>query len=151
MSVPTAAQIDVPTLLQQLVQIPSQKPDGGAPWTGAGYLETELTSLLEQLLTDWGLETERQTVEPGRDNLLAWLPPSDPHDETHLVVGGPSRHGANRWNDDRSLRRRDPGWQTLWAWRMRRKRDDGLYLGHPRPPPSDRYTPPWYRGRLHRQ
>ena len=57
-------------LLSQLVSIPSVNPMG-QPVSGSVYLETALTAFLEDWLRPLDLETRRQPVSPGRENLLA--------------------------------------------------------------------------------
>ncbi|MDA0657262.1 MAG: M20 family metallopeptidase [Planctomycetota bacterium] len=52
---------------------------GRGMW-GEGFCEGRLTDFLERLLAEWGIATERHNVHPERDNLLALLPASDPHD-----------------------------------------------------------------------
>ncbi len=58
--------------LRQLVAIPSVNPMGRMA-AGPPYGEGRLTDALESLLTRLGLETSRQVVEPGRENLLGLL------------------------------------------------------------------------------
>lgn len=58
--------------LRQLVAIPSVNPMAGSV-SGAEVGEARLTEYLEQLCRGLGLVCQRQTVEPGRDNLLARL------------------------------------------------------------------------------
>ncbi|MBX6314927.1 MAG: M20 family metallopeptidase [Isosphaeraceae bacterium] len=60
----------VTRLLSDLVSIPSVNPMG-RPLTGPGYLEGELTAYLERFCRERGIPIERQTVSPGRDNLIA--------------------------------------------------------------------------------
>jgi acetylornithine deacetylase len=62
---------DVTRLLSALVAIPSVNPMGRA-LLGTEYLEGRLTNYLETWFHDLGVRCERQTVSPGRDNLLAW-------------------------------------------------------------------------------
>lgn len=60
-------------LLQQLIVIPSVNPSCGV--TNPEICgESRLTAFLERTLRQFGLETLRQPIEPGRDNLLARLP-----------------------------------------------------------------------------
>jgi acetylornithine deacetylase len=70
-------------LLGRLVSIPSVNPMGGKE-LGAEFGEARLTDWLEELLQRAGLATERQTVAPGRDNLLARLDGKTPPEN-----GGP--------------------------------------------------------------
>jgi acetylornithine deacetylase len=70
--------LDPAELLERLVAIPSVNPMGrtgiGSAAQPADILgEARLTAFLETTLQSLGLRTERQTVEPGRDNLLARL------------------------------------------------------------------------------
>ncbi len=62
-------------LLKQLIRIPSVNPafasDGPAG-------EAQLTDFLQGLLDELGVRWLRQTVDPGRDNLVAVLPGSKP-------------------------------------------------------------------------
>ena len=63
---------DAAKLLQKLIQIPSVNPMGhdvAGPTVG----ESRLTNFLQQLADDLGLPWIRQTVHPGRDNLLVRL------------------------------------------------------------------------------
>jgi acetylornithine deacetylase len=80
-------------LLSDLVSIPSVNPMGGA--LGPGMLEREMTDYLEAWFSRAGIATVRQTIEPGRDNLMACLEGSpdapvvvfDAHQDT-VPVGG---------------------------------------------------------------
>src|SRR5262245_24048137 len=65
---PDAQQWLVDTL-RQLVRIPSVNPMGGAIDPTICF-EQRLTEHLCGLLDQWGLPLERQTLEPGRDNIL---------------------------------------------------------------------------------
>lgn len=60
----------VTRLLAQLVSIPSVNPMG-RPVAGPGYLETGVSDYLVRWFGDLGVTVERQSVAPGRDNLLA--------------------------------------------------------------------------------
>jgi acetylornithine deacetylase len=60
----------VTRLLADLVAIPSVNPMG-RPLSGPGYLESGMTDYLERWLGGLGVPVERQTVDPGRDNLIA--------------------------------------------------------------------------------
>ena len=60
----------VTRLLSELVAIPSLNPMG-RPTTGPGYFEGRLTEFLVGWFASIGAEVERQTVAPGRDNLIA--------------------------------------------------------------------------------
>jgi acetylornithine deacetylase len=61
---------DVTRLLGDLVSIPSVNPMG-RPLSGPEFLETRLSSYLEDWLGRNGVPVRRQPVLPGRDNLLA--------------------------------------------------------------------------------
>jgi acetylornithine deacetylase len=61
---------DVTRLLADLVSIPSVNPMGRA-LSGAESLETRLTDYLDGWFQKRGIKVERQTVSPGRDNLIA--------------------------------------------------------------------------------
>jgi acetylornithine deacetylase len=65
--------LDPVDLLAELVKIPSVNPMGREA-LGPPYLEGRLTDYLEGLLQRLGLAVERQSVLPGRENLLAVLP-----------------------------------------------------------------------------
>ena len=64
--------LHLPTLLADLVAIPSVNPMGRGV-AGDEVFERRLTDYLEQWFSRVGLETQRQTIEPGRDNLVARL------------------------------------------------------------------------------
>ncbi len=57
-------------LLRDLVQIPSVNPMG-RPLSGPGILETDLTLFLEGYFEALGVPIQRQTIAPGRENLIA--------------------------------------------------------------------------------
>ena len=59
-------------ILRELVAIPSVNPMGRSD-AAPGLGESRLTDYLERRLAAFGLYTWRQTVAPGRDNLLARL------------------------------------------------------------------------------
>ena len=63
---------DVITLLQDLVRIPSVNPASALPAEPAG--EGPLADLIQIWLEAEGLPVVRQTVSPGRDNLLSFAP-----------------------------------------------------------------------------
>lgn len=65
-------KLDPIETLRRLVAIPSVNPMGG-PADGPDFLEARLTEHLEGLLQGLGLPCQRQTVAPGRDNLVARL------------------------------------------------------------------------------
>jgi acetylornithine deacetylase len=58
-------------LLSDLVAIPSVNPMGRS-LSGPDYLETRLTEYLEGWFRKLGARHERQSVAPGRENILAW-------------------------------------------------------------------------------
>jgi acetylornithine deacetylase len=60
----------VTRLLADLVAIPSVNPMG-RPLSGPGYLEAGVSDYLAGWFQSLGVAVERQTVEPGRDNLIA--------------------------------------------------------------------------------
>jgi acetylornithine deacetylase len=57
-------------LLSDLVAIPSVNPMG-RPLSGPGFLEAGMSDFLEGWFRERGIPCERQTVSPGRDNLIA--------------------------------------------------------------------------------
>jgi acetylornithine deacetylase/succinyl-diaminopimelate desuccinylase family protein len=61
---------DVTRLLSELVAIPSVNPMG-RPLSGPGIFEAEISHRLEDFFRDLGVAVERQSVAPGRDNILA--------------------------------------------------------------------------------
>lgn len=63
---------DLVETLCELVAIPSVNPMG-RPASGPPFFEAQVTEYLEQLLRRLGLHTQRQTVAPGRDNLVGRL------------------------------------------------------------------------------
>ena len=70
--------IDTVEILRELVAIPSVNPMGRHDLTSVG--EARLTDYLADRLTALGLSVQRQTIAPGRDNLLARLdgdPPAE--------------------------------------------------------------------------
>jgi acetylornithine deacetylase/succinyl-diaminopimelate desuccinylase family protein len=60
----------VTRLLSDLVSIPSVNPMG-RPLIGPWVCEARMTDYLERFFGDLGVRCERQTIAPGRDNLLA--------------------------------------------------------------------------------
>ncbi len=58
--------------LAQLVAVPSVNPMG-RPASGPAFYETRLTEYLERWLRTLGLQTQRQPIAAGRDNLIARL------------------------------------------------------------------------------
>lgn len=67
-------------LLADLVAIPSVNPMG-RPVEGPEYYEAKLTDYLEQFFARIGVAHRRQSVAPGRENILAMLPPVGWDDE----------------------------------------------------------------------
>jgi len=61
--------LDVVTLLADLVRIPSVNPMG-RDVSGDIYLEHRVTDFLQNLFERLGLAWERHTVSPGRDNII---------------------------------------------------------------------------------
>lgn len=74
---------EVVELLSKLISIPSVNPMG-RPLSGPQFLETKMTAYLEEWLRPLGLELSRQTVHPGRDNLLAMY--RSPGAKTHMLM-----------------------------------------------------------------
>jgi acetylornithine deacetylase/succinyl-diaminopimelate desuccinylase-like protein len=68
--------LDPVETLEQLVAIPSVNPMGAAP-DGPTLGEGRLTVYLDELFRRLGLAVERQTVMPGRENILARLDGGD--------------------------------------------------------------------------
>jgi acetylornithine deacetylase/succinyl-diaminopimelate desuccinylase family protein len=62
---------DVTRLLSDLVAIPSVNPMG-RPLGGPGVLEGGMSDYLEGWFRALGVRCERETIAPGRDNVLAW-------------------------------------------------------------------------------
>lgn len=60
---------EVVKLLADLVSIPSVNPMG-EDVSGSEYLETATTAYLERWFSDRGIETVRDRIAPGRDNLI---------------------------------------------------------------------------------
>jgi acetylornithine deacetylase/succinyl-diaminopimelate desuccinylase family protein len=60
----------VTRLLSDLVSIPSVNPMG-RPLSGHGLYEAGMSDYLERFFRELGVAYERQTIAPGRDNLLA--------------------------------------------------------------------------------
>ena len=57
-------------LLRDLVALPSVNPMG-RPLSGPGYLEAGMTDYLDRWFRALGVPFERQSIAPGRENLLA--------------------------------------------------------------------------------
>lgn len=64
------ASLDLVSLLQDLVRLPSVNPMG-RPVQGDIYYEHRMTEYLENLFRGMGVRYERQTMTPGRDNIVA--------------------------------------------------------------------------------
>jgi acetylornithine deacetylase/succinyl-diaminopimelate desuccinylase family protein len=83
-----SVSLDLVETLRELVAIPSVNPMGG---DGAGHEfgEARLTDYLESLCERLGLPCQRQTVHPGRDNLVARLdgPPAEAEGGRVLLLG----------------------------------------------------------------
>jgi len=71
--------------LRRLVAIPSVNPMGRG-LTGPEFGEARLTGHLEDVFRQLGLEWQRQTVEPGRDNLIACLEGDPPPERGGSVL-----------------------------------------------------------------
>ncbi len=90
--------MDLPQLLAELISIPSVNPMGRR-MDGEVYFEHRVTSYLEDWLRALDLPTERQTIEPQRENLVTVVagdpPPErggrvllfDAHQDTVPVTG----------------------------------------------------------------
>lgn len=65
-------KLDPLDIARQLVSIPSVNPMG-RDFAGPEFLETRLTDYLESLFGEMGLPCLRQTVSPGRENILTRL------------------------------------------------------------------------------
>ncbi len=68
----------IPTLLADLVRLPSVNPMGRTDLPPALVHEARVTDYLEAHLRDLGVSVERQRVAPGRDNLVARYSPPNP-------------------------------------------------------------------------
>jgi acetylornithine deacetylase len=68
----------IPTLLADLVRLPSVNPMGRTDLPPALVHEARVTDYLEAHLRDLGVPVERQRVAPGRDNLVARYSPPNP-------------------------------------------------------------------------
>lgn len=69
---------DTTPLLADLVRLPSVNPMGRTNIPTEITLEHRVTAYLEAKLQELGITTERQTVAPGRDNLIARFQPAEP-------------------------------------------------------------------------
>jgi acetylornithine deacetylase/succinyl-diaminopimelate desuccinylase family protein len=77
--------LDPVDTLARLVSIPSVNPMGRTG-SGAPLCEAELTHWLEETLGGLGLELQRQTVSPGRANLIARLDGDVPPERGGKVI-----------------------------------------------------------------
>ena len=68
---------DAAAILAELVRRPSVNPMG-RPLAGPEYLEGQVTDYLLRRLGAFGIDAVRQPVAPGRDNVVARLPASQP-------------------------------------------------------------------------
>ena len=62
-------------LLRNLVALPSVNPMG-RDLRGPDVFEHRVTAYLEEFFRGLGVRSERQSVAPGRDNILAWYEPA---------------------------------------------------------------------------
>jgi acetylornithine deacetylase len=69
---------EVTRRLCELVALPSVNPMGRPGAEGPPYLESRATTYLESFFRDLGVRTERTTLAPGRDNLLAFYDAPSP-------------------------------------------------------------------------
>lgn len=60
------------TLIEKLIALPSVNPMGGEP--DGDSFESRVTEFLSKRFADFGLAFRRDEVEPGRENIIAWLP-----------------------------------------------------------------------------
>ena len=72
-------------LLQHLIAIPSVNPACGENNPDICG-ESRFTDFLERTLRHFGLDTRRQTIEPGRDNLFAKLPAGPNASPGHVLL-----------------------------------------------------------------
>lgn len=77
--------IDVVETLQALVRIPSVNPMGFEA-DGPIYFEGRVTDFLEKLFDSWDLPWERQSVHPGRDNILVRIEGDSSSGEPPLLL-----------------------------------------------------------------
>jgi acetylornithine deacetylase/succinyl-diaminopimelate desuccinylase family protein len=74
-----AVMLPLPQLLAELVRRPSVNPMGRSDLPSEILHESRVTSFLEEQLRSIGCPYRRQTVQPGRDNLIAtYTPPTPP-------------------------------------------------------------------------
>lgn len=77
--------LDLVKTLSDLVALPSVNPMG-EPVEGPEYFEARVTDYLEQLFRTHKLSFERQTVAPGRDNILVRVDGDTPLDQGGQLV-----------------------------------------------------------------
>jgi len=75
--------MNVTSLLQELIQIPSVNPD--AVPTSPHRGEAKMAAFLAELLTSWGFEVTLEEVQPNRPNLIARCP--GPSDRPRILLG----------------------------------------------------------------
>jgi acetylornithine deacetylase/succinyl-diaminopimelate desuccinylase family protein len=74
-----AIMLQLPQLLAELVRRPSVNPMGRTDLPSEITHESRVTDFLEEQLQSLGCPCRRQTVQPGRDNLIAtYTPPTPP-------------------------------------------------------------------------
>ena len=77
--------LDVVDVLKQLVAIPSVNPMG-RDLEGPEFLEYRVTEYLEKLFAELDVPSQRQTVAPLRDNIIARLDSDGPIERSPLIV-----------------------------------------------------------------
>src|ERR1700733_5637729 len=70
--------LPLPELLAELVRRPSINPMGRTDIPSELTCESRVVDFLEEQFRELGCEFRRQTVRPGRDNLIATYTPSGP-------------------------------------------------------------------------
>ena len=70
--------LPLPQLLAELVKLPSVNPMGRTDLSPDILYEGRVTRFLEHELRNLGCHVVRQTVQPGRDNILATYEPPGP-------------------------------------------------------------------------
>lgn len=78
--------LDPKALLVDLVRLPSVNPMGKPAPAEPPYFEGRVTDYLENFLHSLGVQTERISVHPGRDNLLARLPATRDGADRSLIL-----------------------------------------------------------------
>jgi acetylornithine deacetylase len=81
----TTMPLDVVATLCDLVRLPSVNPMG-RDVSGDEYFEHRVTGFLQHLFDRLGLPWRRQTVEPGRDNILARLDGDPPPEKGGAIL-----------------------------------------------------------------